>query len=154
MSQSLVTACESPVVSAPPTAVLDAVSDHHARVLRHIQVLRRCDLHARIATFVLLRRQWLAHVELEEARLFPGLLMHDNTRSHTERLQEQHAEIAQRLDELCATNFSELVWFRLFDELAELMEAHIREDVLDALRDTLFDRSAAANTQRNCEVSS
>jgi hypothetical protein len=147
MSSSVV-ACSGR--AAPPLAVLESLAEHHETVTHHIALLRRCDLEPRIESFALLQDELLAHARLEEEELYPGLLLHQDTRDLAKRLYAQHAEIERRLDELRETPFSELIWFRRFNELVELLALHMREEeqcLFEDLPFMLYDRSAVAEAR-------
>jgi hemerythrin superfamily protein len=107
--------------------VFKTLTEQHGEVESLLGSVRH-DADKRQALWPKIRTDLLAHCRAEVQEVFPVLRAHEPTRALADQHDTEAREIEQLVAEIDATEISCGTWGKLFDRLADTVEAHANEE--------------------------
>ena len=107
--------------------VFKVLSEQHGEagaLLKRVQrdPARRAELWPKI------RRELVSHEMAELRELYPVLREREETRALADRHEAEAGQLSALIDRIHATEMSSAEWGQLFDQLAEQVEQHVKEE--------------------------
>jgi hemerythrin superfamily protein len=108
--------------------LFEKLTEEHTLVEELFEQMESGNMNERRGVFAKLYEQLTAHAKAEEAKLYPELKRHDQTRELAEEALEEHKEVEELLEELANTSTSDPEWKEAADELRTMVSAHVERE--------------------------
>jgi iron-sulfur cluster repair protein YtfE (RIC family) len=107
--------------------VFKVLSEQHGEVVALLKRVKR-DPTKRAELWPKLRKELVSHENGELRELYPVLRQHDQTRALADRHEAEAGQLSVLIDRIHAAEMSSAEWGALFDQLAEQVEQHVKEE--------------------------
>lgn len=107
--------------------VFKILSEQHREAVALLRRVKR-DPEQRAELWPKIRQELLSHENSELRELYPVLRAHDQTRALAERHEAEASQLSALIDRIHGAQMASAEWGRLFGQLVDQVEQHVREE--------------------------
>jgi hemerythrin superfamily protein len=107
--------------------VFKVLSEEHGEAGALLKRVKR-DPAKRAELWPKIRQELVSHEKAELRELYPVLREHEQTRALADRHEAEAGQLSALIDRIHATEMSSAEWVQLFEQLAEQVEHHAKEE--------------------------